>query len=149
MFKASEAISYDWTNVFRCTLYYFNWSGFKAKVALHNKEICFFRNTRFGQNGDNMCSVLALVTRAISNENYKGFIMTTNQVCWPQTKHNNSRHPLTLKSGFRCRMKRTFEVCNEMFMFFPILYNMKDFKNVRGPMKLVKYQQVSRMLRPR
>ena len=24
MFKASEAISYDWTNVFRCAYYYFN-----------------------------------------------------------------------------------------------------------------------------
>jgi len=23
LFKASEAISYDWTNVFRCTWYYF------------------------------------------------------------------------------------------------------------------------------
>jgi len=37
LFKASEAISYDWTNVVRCAYYYF-----KSECNSFKKNPCFF-----------------------------------------------------------------------------------------------------------
>ena len=54
MFKASEAISYDWTNVFRCAYYYF-----KNSIGLLMRHMLRFVREGWHDIGQTLDNTLA------------------------------------------------------------------------------------------